>query len=683
MIHKLIPAFCKTIFLLLFLTTLKATAQPTISSFTPSNAMLGTGVMITGTNFNAVPANNIVYFGAVKATVTPGTTSSLTVTVPAGATFEPISVLDNATGLTGYSSKPFITTFTNPAGTGIPANFYKPKVDFATGTSPRNVATGDVDGDGKPDLVIANGNSNTLSVLRNTSTLGNINAASFAAKVDFASGTFTEYVSIGDVDGDGKQDLVVITNGNISVLRNTSTSGIINASSFAAKVDFASGFTGPVFGAIGDVDGDGKPDIVNANSGASSVSVRLNTSTPGSISFAAKVDFPSGLTSVSVAIGDLDGDGKPDLAVTNAESSTNTVSVLRNTSTTGSISFATKVPFAAGSIPRNVAIGDVDGDGKPDLVVANNNTSPASTTVSVLRNTSTSGIINASSFAAKVDFIAGTAPRYVTMGDADGDGMPDLVVANTSSNNISVLRNTATSGAINSSSFATAVNFATVSSPISVAIVDLDGDGIPEVAAANGGASFVSVFQIDLTALPVNLTNVKAYQKNAGVQIEWTAQQEMNIERYEVERSQNGQQFIKLGSIQAKSNSSSVINYNLFDPAPLDGANFYRIKIIEAGKIIYSLVMKVTISNRATLLTIYPNPVNGKTIVLQMNNLQKGNYTVTLTNKMGQQLMHKVIEHSGGSATKTIEPSKALAAGVYLLRLSGGEINITHQIIKK
>ena len=642
--------------------------------------MLGTGVIITGTNFNALPANNTVFFGAVKATVTSGTTSSLTVTTPAGATYQPMSVLDNATGLTGYSSKPYITTFTNPFGTGIPSFYYGPKVDFPTGGLPRNVATADVDGDGKPDLIVTSGSLDNIGVLRNTTTTtGPISASSFAAKVDFAAGPSTAYVAVGDVDGDGKPDMVVVTNANISVFLNTSVSGTV---SFATKVDFTSGFTGPVFGALGDIDGDGKPDIVTANPSANSVSVRLNTSTVGSVSFATKVDFASGLTSTSVAIGDLDGDGKPDLAVTNAEASTNNVSVLRNTSTAGSVSFAAKVPFATGSVPRNVAIGDVDGDGKPDLVVANNATSPASTTVSVLRNTSTSGSINVTSFAAKVDFTAGTAPRYVAMGDADGDGKPDLVVANTSSNNISVLRNTATSGTINASSFAAAVNFATVSSPISVAIVDVDGDGIPEVAAANGAAAFVSVFQINLSVVPVTLTNVKAYQKNAGVQVEWTAQQENNIDRYEVERSQNGQQFIKLGSVEAKGNSSVVINYNLFDPAPLGGVNFYRIKIIEAGKITYSQVMKVTISNGATLITIYPNPLKGKTIVLQMNNLQKGNYTITLSNGLGQQLLHKVIEHPGGSATSTIEPSKVLAAGVYLLRLSGGEINITHQVIK-
>ena len=108
----------------------------------------------------------------------------------------------------------------------------------------------------------------------------------------------------------------------------------------------------------------------------------------------------------SVAIGDIDGDGKSDLAVANYNS--NTVSVFRNISTSGSIStssFATKVDFATGSYPFSVAIGDIDGDGKSDLAVANYN----SNTVSVFRNTSTSGHTT-SSFATKVDFGTGSYP---------------------------------------------------------------------------------------------------------------------------------------------------------------------------------------------------------------------------------------------------------------------------------
>ncbi|MFX9688398.1 VCBS repeat-containing protein, partial [Acinetobacter baumannii] len=83
---------------------------------------------------------------------------------------------------------------------------------LTTGTSPRSVAIGDLDGDGKPDLVTANYNPNTVSVLRNTSSSGSIGLGSFAANVDFATGTTPTSVAIGDLDGDGKPDLAVANN---------------------------------------------------------------------------------------------------------------------------------------------------------------------------------------------------------------------------------------------------------------------------------------------------------------------------------------------------------------------------------------------------------------------------------------------------------------------------------------
>jgi hypothetical protein len=276
---------------------------------------------------------------------------------------------------------------------------------------------------------------------------------------------------------------------SVSVLRNTSTSGSI---SFAANVDFATG-GGPYSVAIGDLDGDGKPDMAVVNLYDNTISVLRNTATSGSmisVSFAAIVDFSSVSWPYSVAIVDLDGDGKPDLAVANLYG--NSVSVFRNTSTFGSIttgSFAAHVDFAAGSSPYSVAIGDLDGDGKSDLVVANR----SSNSVSVLRNTATSGSITTGSFAAHVDFLTGDTPGSVAIGDLDGDGKPDLAVANYYASTVSVFRNTATSGSITTGSFAAKVDFATGANPGSVAIGDLDGNGKPDMVVINGSDNTVSV----------------------------------------------------------------------------------------------------------------------------------------------------------------------------------------------
>src|SRR5476651_477090 len=278
--------FTKTLPLIVmaFLLAARAMAQaPTVTSFTPASGPVGTSVTITGTNFNTTTANNIVFFGATMATVTAASATSLTVTVPAGATYQPISVLNGATNLIGYSAAPFAITFTPTKGS-ITTTDISAKVDFATGNGPISVAIGDLDGDGKPDLAVANQGSATISVLRNTSVSGSITSGSFAPKVDFATGNSPSSVAIGDLDGDGRPDLAVAngSSSTVSVLLNTSVSGSITSGSFAAKVDFATGAQ-PESVAVGDLDGDGKPDLVTANRIDHTVSVLRNTSSVGSI----------------------------------------------------------------------------------------------------------------------------------------------------------------------------------------------------------------------------------------------------------------------------------------------------------------------------------------------------------------------------------------------------------------
>jgi hypothetical protein len=468
-----------------------------ITSISPLMAAPGQAVTLTGTDFNTSPAQNIVFFGATRAQVTAATATSVTVTVPVGATYAPITLLNTGTGLAAYSLQKF-TPIYSPAKAGITSTDYSPKQDYTSGANPIAVAIGDLDGDGRADLAVANFGAATVSVYRNTATGGSIDAGSFANKVDFATGTNPYAIAIGDLDRDGKPELVVANEGagTLSVLRNTGTNGSITTGSFATKVDYNTGFN-PRSLAIGDLDGDGKPDMAVANAGSTTLSVFRNVSATGVInngSFAPKVDFASGSAPVSVAIGDLDGDGRSELVVTNQGS--NTVSVFRNTSASGSIgagSFAAKVDFTTGAAPISVAMGDLDGDGKADLAVANSGA--ASNTVSVLRNTTTVGSISTGSFAPKVDFATGTQPIWVAIGDVTGDGKPDLAVANRSSATVSLFRNTATNGSITSGSFDPKQDFSTNSILLAVALGDLDGDAKPDLVAANNNAATISVFR--------------------------------------------------------------------------------------------------------------------------------------------------------------------------------------------
>ncbi len=472
-------------------------AQTTITSFSPIAAKPGDTVTLTGTNFNTTPASNIVFFGSTKATVTAATNTTLIATVPIGVTYGYITVLNTGTGLIGYSKTNFTPTY-NPAKTSITSGDFLPKADFTAGLEAFHVAMGDLDGDGKVDLVVANISANTISVYRNTSTAGSISGSSFAPKVDFATGVRPRAIAIGDLNGDGKPDLAVAINGasTVSVFPNTSTPGTITTASFAAKIDYTTGFnSNPSFIAVGDLDGDGKPDLATANSVSNNVSVLRNSSAGGvlnNLSFTTKVDFAAGTTPTSIAIGDLDGDGKPDLL--SANFSSNNISVFRNTATSGTItaaSFAPAVNFATASNPFSVAIGDLDGDGKPDLAVANH----SSNSVSFYRNTATSGSINSGSFTSKFDLATGTTPTSVAIGDLNGDGKADVAVANSASNTVSVYRSTTTLGVLNNSSFAAKVDFAAGSGTFSVAMGDFDGDARPDLVTANTIANNISVFR--------------------------------------------------------------------------------------------------------------------------------------------------------------------------------------------
>ena len=242
-----------------------------------------------------------------------------------------------------------------------------------TGSSdPFGVAVADVDGDGKLDLIVSDHNASAVWVYRNISTGGMLTSNSFAPPVSFNVGVDPRTIVVCDLDGDNRPDIIVgnVGSSTISILRNIGVAGSITTNSFAPRVDLPTG-SGPEGLAVGDLDGDGKPDLVCTCDGGSFVSLYRNACIPGAIntsSFGSRVDLPAPSYTSTVVIGDIDGDGKSDLVVGSYGSSL--VSVFRNISTPGSLgtnSFASRVSFGAGGKVHTVSLADLNGTGSTPL----------------------------------------------------------------------------------------------------------------------------------------------------------------------------------------------------------------------------------------------------------------------------------------------------------------------------
>jgi len=375
---------------------------------------------------------------------------------------------------------------------------FAPPVTFATPPVPYAVTTADINGDGKPDLITANYNitAEGAAVLLNT-TATNAAIPSFAGWQAFATQQNPVFATTADINADGKPDVVVAnsTGGVVSVLLNTTATGAGNPS-LAGQQFYSVGPSGqenPYSVATADINGDSKPDMITADLNAGTMAVLINTTAAlaATSTFASSVAFLTGTGTTttkprSVAAADINGDNKPDVIVANRDE--NTFSVFLNTTTVGAATptFAAQQIFATGIRPVNVAVADVNGDGKPDLVIANS----TDNTISVRLNTTSPGAA-AATFSAQQIFGTGAFPIVIATDDVDGDGKPDLIVANLNGSSVSVLINTTSQGA-SIPSFAAQQTFS-VDAVISVTTADINGDGKPDLIVANPSGSTASV----------------------------------------------------------------------------------------------------------------------------------------------------------------------------------------------
>ena len=365
---------------------------------------------------------------------------------------------------------------TSETGTGFASSLLLPVTSQNTGNT---VLTADFNGDGFPDLVILG--NNTISVL-----LGNGDGTFTAAPSP--SNDLPGAIAVGDFNGDGIPDLAVapvLDEGNSEVLlgNGDGTFSIANGS-----LGIGSGVATSNSIAAADFNGDGKLDIVEAcaSLGDQPCNLLLIQSGNGDGTFIEFSSVPlSFLGSQSMAVGDFNGDGQPDVAVTN--SGTNGVNVFLNNG--GGLSAVSAIP-PTGTGPTSIAAADFNGDGKLDLAVANY----GSNNVTILLGNGDG------TFTAAASPATGTAPNSVAVADFNGDGVPDLAVANAGSSNVTILLGNG------DGTFTAAAGPAADTGSTSVVLADFNGDGKEDLVVANSGDSSATALLAE-TALTIATVN--------------------------------------------------------------------------------------------------------------------------------------------------------------------------------
>jgi Zn-dependent metalloprotease len=493
--------------------------RPVITSISPAKSIIGETVTINGSNFNPVGANNIVHFGAVKATVLSGNQNSLQVKVPFGASFGPLTVTNLSAGLTATSPEDFTPLFGGSFNGSSQKMTYRGNAKYNAYTPVRSFVY-DWDDDSKPDIILLNENGG-YNVLQNKHIAGApLGSNSFIQNYGQSySNGFRG--AIADMNGDGKKDLIYSTPSGFAIHLNLST---INNLLFGSPIDVImdNAVGTPIRNIVAaDFDSNGTLDVAVENLGNKSVEVysnnnqKVNSLDP--LLFVKKITLPIGFVILGMDAGDIDKDGKPDLLVGTNKPSSHFFAYHNETTSSSNFAFAQQSSNLPLSLPSvtNFAIGDLNEDGKKDIASVRLS---GNLQFGLYQNASLPGTISLS------NFIWAGGPdgtRDIKMADMDGNGKIDLVVG-TNTPAFKIFSNQINTAApITSAALLEVGNFSTGTILLKhypdMAVNDLNFDGTPDVVNIIGDGNTIEIYENTLCAfksLGITITNTSLSSTN-------------------------------------------------------------------------------------------------------------------------------------------------------------------------
>jgi hypothetical protein len=342
---------------------------------------------------------------------------------------------------------------------------FLPPVNYSTGSFPSSVAMADFNGDGAPDLAVANfsfGNGNTVGIRLNNGD------GTFKNVVNVFAGEGVYWVTTGDFNGDNRVDLAVANlTGRVHVLVGNGNGTFQPAKSFA---------TGPFAAHLvaADLNGDGRQDLTVASPDSHSINVLLGN---GDGTFQPYKRFRAGIRPYGVAAADFNADGAMDVVVANLRSLNSTVHVLLGK---GDGTFNRPILYhAAGRETRHVEVADMNADGSLDIVAANS----ASGSVSILLGNGNG------TFQSAVYYKTAGAPMHIAIADFDANGTIDVAAVDYTYpvGHVSILPG------LGDGTLGDFEKYQVGNSPFAVAAGDLNADQLPDLAVANGYSSNMSV----------------------------------------------------------------------------------------------------------------------------------------------------------------------------------------------